>query len=97
MVLTRNNLGEFPAKADLIGQKDPLQFWLYLHRTDVLLRAIRSPLGTAEMRALGARGLCSPAPAPPKLKACVSRPHEGFDAGRPGFDPGFSTTPSATA
>ena len=97
MVLTRNNLGEFPAKADLTGQKDPLQFWLRLHRTDVLLRAIRSPLGTAEMRALGARGLCSPAPAPPKLKACVSRQHEGCVEGRPGFDHGLSTNPSAAA
>jgi hypothetical protein len=36
------------------------------------------------MRALGARGLCSPAPATPKLKACVSRQHEGCVEGRLG-------------
>ena len=97
MVVTRNNLGGFPAKADLIVRKDLLHSWLRWHRSDVLLRAIRFLLGKAETRVLGAPEFCNPAPVLPKLKAIVSRQHADCVAGRPGFDPGFSTTPLATA
>ena len=95
MVVIRNNLGGFPAKEDLIVQKDQPHSWLRWHRSDVLLRAIRFLLGNAVTLVLAGPEPYSRAQVLPKLKASVSRQHANCVADRPAFDPGFSTTLSA--